>query len=145
MAVERAQLRDIQQTIQDLTRALLHAAQGDSNRGARDLHRNFWSMNPHRFSGTTNPDEAEHWLKETERIFHVMQCTDEDKLLLTTFHLERDACAWWKSVEATRADGQFTWNEFKEEFNSKKAAKFTALKQRNLTVVEYEAQFSRLA
>ncbi|MQM18628.1 hypothetical protein Taro_051623, partial [Colocasia esculenta] len=58
------------------------------------------------------------------------------------------------SVEATRADAQFTWNEFKEHFNSKyfseivqerKASKFAALKQRNLTVAEYEAQFSRLA
>ncbi|MQL91439.1 hypothetical protein Taro_024059 [Colocasia esculenta] len=83
-----------------------------------------------------------------------MQCAAGNKLLLATFQLEKDACAWWESVEATRANGQFTWDEFKEAFNSKyfsersqekKAAEFAALKQRSLTMAEYEAQFSRLA
>ncbi|MQM18429.1 hypothetical protein Taro_051422, partial [Colocasia esculenta] len=105
-------------------------------------------------SGTADPDEAEKWLKEIEHIFHVIQCTDGDKLLLATFQLERDARAWWESVEATRAEAQFTWNEFKEHFNSKyfservqerKASEFATLKQRNLSVAEYEAQFSWLA
>ncbi|MQL87053.1 hypothetical protein Taro_019588 [Colocasia esculenta] len=80
--------------------------------------------------------------------------TQGDKLLLATFQLEKDAHAWCESVEATRANGQFTWTEFKEAFNSKyfservqerKATEFAALKQRSLTVAEYEAQFSRLA
>ena len=57
-------------------------------------------------------------------------------------------------MEATRANGQFTWAEFKEALNSKyfservqerKAIEFSALKQRSLTVAESEAQFSRLA
>ena len=144
----------MQQTIQELTRAIVQATQGGGNRGAGDLHRNFRSLNPPRFSGSTDPDEAEHWLQETERIFCVMQCAAGDKLLLATFQLEKDACAWWESVEATRENGQFTWNEFKEAFNSKyfservqekKAAEFAALKQRSLTVAEYEAQFCRLA
>ncbi|MQL77278.1 hypothetical protein Taro_009696 [Colocasia esculenta] len=76
-----------------------------------------------------------------------------DKLLLATFQLEKDVRAWWESVEATRENGQFTWNEIKEAFNSKyffervqerKAVEFVALKQRSLTMAEYEAQFSRL-
>ncbi|MQL67816.1 hypothetical protein Taro_000118 [Colocasia esculenta] len=143
----------MQQTIQH-TQALLQAAGARGNQGARDLHRNFRNLNPPRFSGTTDPDEAENWIKEIERIFRVMQCADGDKLLLSTFQLERDARAWWESVEATRADAQFTWAEFKEHFNSKyfseriqerKASEFAALKQRHLTIAEYEAQFSRLA
>ncbi|MQM19866.1 hypothetical protein Taro_052879 [Colocasia esculenta] len=77
-----------------------------------------------------------------------------DKLLLATFQLEKDTRAWWESVEVTRANGQFTWAEFKEAFNSKyfsecmqerKAVEFAALKQKSLTVAEYKAQFSRLA
>ncbi|MQL87206.1 hypothetical protein Taro_019746 [Colocasia esculenta] len=159
MAAERAQLRDMQQTIQQLTQALLQAARANNNnnnnnRGAGGLHRNFRNLNPPRFSETTDPDEAENLLKETERVFRVMQCADGDKLLLATFQFEQDARAWWESVEATRADAQFTWEEFKEHFNSKyfservherKASEFAALKQRYLTVAEYEAQFSRLA
>ncbi|MQM08560.1 hypothetical protein Taro_041417 [Colocasia esculenta] len=93
-------------------------------------------------------------MKETERIFCVMQCAAGDKLLLDTFQLEKDARAWWESVEATMVNGQFTWAEFKEAFNSKyfservqeqKAVDFATLKQRSLFVAEYEAQFSRLA
>ena len=115
----------------------MQTTQGGGNRGAGDLHRNFRSLNPPRFSGSTDPDEAEHWLKETKRIFCAMQCAARDKLLLATFQLEKDARAWWESVEATRANGQFTWTEFKEAFNSKyfservqewKAAEFAALK-----------------
>ncbi|MQL87205.1 hypothetical protein Taro_019747 [Colocasia esculenta] len=149
----------MQQTIQQLTQALLQVAgannnNNNNNRGAGELHRNFRNLNPPRFSGTTDPDEAENWLKETERVFRVMQCADGGKLLLATFQFERDARAWWESMEATRADAQFTWEEFKEHFNSKyfservlerKASEFAALKRRYLTVAEYEEQFSRLA
>ena len=107
MTAERAQMRGMQQSLQELTRAILQATQqGGGNRGgnqpgAGELHRNFRGLNPPRFSGSTDPDEAEHWLKETERIFRVMQCADGDKLLLATFQLEKDARSlsvssmWW--------------------------------------------------
>ena len=66
MAAECAQMRGMQQTIQELTRAIMQATQGGGNRGgAGELHHNFRSLNPPRFSGSTDPDEAEHWLKET--------------------------------------------------------------------------------
>ncbi|MQL90133.1 hypothetical protein Taro_022721 [Colocasia esculenta] len=65
----------MQQTIQQLTQALLQVVgannNNNNNRGADELHRNFRNLNPPRFSGTTNPDEAENWLKETERIFRL--------------------------------------------------------------------------
>ncbi|MQL82508.1 hypothetical protein Taro_014983, partial [Colocasia esculenta] len=108
MTAERAQMRGMQQTIQELTRAIVQATQGGGNRGAGDLHRNFRSLNPPRFSRSTDSNEAEHWLQETERIFRVMQCAAGDKLLLATFQLEKDARAWWESVEATRENGPFT-------------------------------------
>ncbi|MQL92276.1 hypothetical protein Taro_024896 [Colocasia esculenta] len=110
----------MQQTIQKLTCALLQAAQGGGNcAGAGELHRNFRSLNPPRFSGSMDLDEVEHWLKETERIFRVIQCAAGDKLLLATFQLGKDARSWWESVEATRDNGQFAWAEFREAFNSK--------------------------
>ncbi|MQM00202.1 hypothetical protein Taro_032930 [Colocasia esculenta] len=65
--------------------------------GSGDLHRNFRSLNPPRFSGSTDPDEAEHRLKVMEGIFCVMQCAAGDKLLLATFQLEKDARAWMKA------------------------------------------------
>ncbi|MQL79287.1 hypothetical protein Taro_011727 [Colocasia esculenta] len=111
MMAERAQMRGMQQTIQELTRAIVQATQGGGNCGAGDLHRNFRSLNPPRFSGSMDPDEDEHWLQEMERIFRIMQCAAGDKLLLAMFQLEKDARAWWESVEATRENGPFTWNE----------------------------------
>ncbi|MQM21905.1 hypothetical protein Taro_054952 [Colocasia esculenta] len=75
MTAECAQMRGMQQTIQELTRALLQDAQGGGGKhGAGELHHNFRCLNPPKFSDTTDLDEAEHWLKETKRIFRVMQC-----------------------------------------------------------------------
>ena len=154
MAAERAQARNMQQTLQNLTQAIMQATQGGDNYGAGDLHWNFRSMDPPRFEGSTDPDVAEHWVKEIERIFRVMQCADQNKVLLATFQLEKDARAWWESVEATLNGQQLTWAQFIEQFNAKyfservqerKAAEFAALKQRGLNVAEYEAQFSRLS
>ncbi|MQM21697.1 hypothetical protein Taro_054741 [Colocasia esculenta] len=52
MTVEHAQARDMQRTIQNLTQAILQATQGGGNRGAGELHRNFWNMDPPRFEGS---------------------------------------------------------------------------------------------
>ncbi|MQL71352.1 hypothetical protein Taro_003676 [Colocasia esculenta] len=107
MTAERAQMRGMQQTIHELTRAIMQATQGGRNRGGTgELHRNFRSLNPPRFSGSTDLDEAEHWLKKTERIFYVMQCAAGDKLLLATFQLEKDTRAW--SLTMAEYEAQFS-------------------------------------
>ncbi|MQM18822.1 hypothetical protein Taro_051819 [Colocasia esculenta] len=67
MAAERAQARNMQQTIQNLTQAILQATQGGGNREAGDLHQNFRNMDPPRFEGSTDPDVAEHWVKVVMR------------------------------------------------------------------------------
>lgn len=153
MAADRAEVRNLQRTVQDLTQALQQLAQAGAgaNRGTGDLYQNFRGMNPPRFAGSTNPDEAEHWLDEVKRIFEVMQCTNQERILLSTFQLERDARTWWDSVKATLGDHQVAWEEFEEYFNGKyfsdrvqekKAADFATLKQRGSSVAEYEAQFA---
>ena len=145
--------REMHQTVQELTQALQQVVQG-GQRGAGDLHRNFKGMNPPKFCGSSDPDEAEHWVKEIERVFRVMQCSDQEKVLLATFQLERDARAWWEATEVILPHNPITWAEFLEHFNNKyfsdrvqekKATEFANLKQRGLSVAEYEAQFSRLS
>ncbi|MQL76055.1 hypothetical protein Taro_008442 [Colocasia esculenta] len=113
--------------------------------GAGDLHRNFRSLNPPRFSGSPDPDEAENWNEEIERIFQVMQCTNREK----------DARALWKATSAHLPNvGKLEWAGFLEIFRGKyfservkekKAAEFAALKQKGMSMSEYEAQFARLA
>ncbi|MQL68889.1 hypothetical protein Taro_001165 [Colocasia esculenta] len=79
-------------------------------------------MNPPRFGGSTEPDEAEHWLKEIERVFRMMGCTDGNKF-----------------------KEYFNNKYFSDRVQERKAAEFTNLKQRSLSIAEYEAQFSKLA
>ncbi|MQM07797.1 hypothetical protein Taro_040643 [Colocasia esculenta] len=123
--------------------------------GAGDLHRNFRSLNPPRFSGSPDPDEAENWKEEIERIFQVMQCINREKVVLATFQLTKDARAWWKATSAHLPNvAELEWAGFLEVFRVKyfskrvkenKAAEFAALKQKGMSVAEYEAQFARLA
>ena len=46
------------------------------------------------FHGTTDPAEAETWLKRTERIFWLMRCTVEDRLDMAASLLQGNAYDW---------------------------------------------------
>ncbi|MQM20103.1 hypothetical protein Taro_053118, partial [Colocasia esculenta] len=102
-----------------------------------------------------DPDEAENWQEEIERIFQVMQCTNKEKVVLATFQFTKDARAWWKATSAHLPNvGELEWAGFLEIFRGKyfservkekKAAEFAALKNKGMFVAEYEAQFARLA
>ncbi|MQM21921.1 hypothetical protein Taro_054968 [Colocasia esculenta] len=84
-----------------------------------------------------------------------MQCTNREKVVLATFQFTKDARAWWKATSAHLPNvAELEWAGFLEIFQGKyfservkekKAAEFAALKQKGMTVAEYEAQFVRLA
>ena len=149
-----ANLRKMESSMHDLTRVMKVVARNNSHNGT-NLFKDFRSLDPPRFTGSTDPDEAENWLKDIERIFRMIKCTEEEKVRLTTFQLDRDARAWWETVEATMEDSnQVSWEEFVELFNEqyfsevvqeKKANEFAGLKQLRMSVSEYEAQFARLS
>jgi len=46
---------------------------------------------PAEFTDKVSPDEAEAWLRKCEKIFTVMSCADEQKLLFATYLLNGDA------------------------------------------------------
>ncbi|MQM02286.1 hypothetical protein Taro_035054 [Colocasia esculenta] len=93
--------------------------------------------------------------EETERIFQVMQCTNREKVVLATIQFTKDARAWWKATSAHLPNvGELEWAGFLEMFRGKyfservkekKAVEFAALKQKRMSVAEYEAQFAWLA
>ena len=58
----------------------------------------FRSSNPPSFKGTHEPDGAQEWLKRIEKIFRLMACSEEQKVLLGTFMLEEEAEDWWCSA-----------------------------------------------
>jgi len=70
---------------------------------------------PAEFTGKASPDEAEAWLRKCEKIFMVMSCADEQKLLFATYLLNGDAEYWWAGMQQqiqTR-DEQVEWTSFR--------------------------------
>ncbi|KAK4404288.1 hypothetical protein Sango_0797400 [Sesamum angolense] len=107
------------------------------------------------FAGTTDPAEAEEWLRNTERVLDRIKCTSEQKLRYAVSLLEKDALDWWKTVPGSKNRPiTLTWNDLLKKFADKytppvyrnrKKIEFLELKKNELYVVGYELQFVRLS
>ncbi|XP_058741605.1 uncharacterized protein LOC131613990 [Vicia villosa] len=104
-------------------------------------------------AGTHDPDGAQKWLKEIERIFRPIDCAENLKV---RYMLSEEADDWWVSSRAELdADGvAITWAIFRREFlkryfledvRESKVIEFLELKQGNMTVSEYASKFVELA
>ncbi|XP_058742378.1 uncharacterized protein LOC131614856 [Vicia villosa] len=107
--------------------AMAEAMHTDENARSRSLA-TFQRENPPVFKGTHDPEGALTWMKEVERIFRVMDCTQEQKVRLEA------------------AGEEISWAVFKREFlrkyypedvRGKKETEFLALVQGNRSVSEY--------
>src|SRR5262249_17975645 len=72
----------------------------DRSYGATIMER-FRRMWPPFFKGESDPDVAEIWIRETEKIFRAIRCPEEDKVNLATFTLQDRADVWWTSALRT--------------------------------------------
>ncbi|KAL0315024.1 UNVERIFIED_CONTAM: hypothetical protein Scaly_2896600 [Sesamum calycinum] len=107
------------------------------------------------FVGTTDPAEAEEWLRNTERVLDRIECTSEQKLRYAVSLFEKDALDWWERILGSKNRPiTLTWNDFLKEFADKytppvyrnrKKVEFLELKQNELSVAGYELQFVRLS
>ncbi|KAF7112781.1 hypothetical protein RHSIM_RhsimUnG0193500 [Rhododendron simsii] len=105
------------------------------------------------FHGGIDLIKANEWLESVEKIFQVMTCTDREKVALAAYNLIGEARRWWNLV--SKAEPRMEWTRFLVLFNQKylpqaiknsKSMEFQNLKQRgNMTVTEYDAQFTTLA
>lgn len=75
------------------------------------FHRNNLPM----FKGRYDPEGAQVWLRETEKIFRVIVCTNEHKVLFVTHMLSKEVEDWWDNtcqiLEAIGAE--ITWVVFR--------------------------------
>ncbi|KAL0448766.1 UNVERIFIED_CONTAM: Transposon Ty3-I Gag-Pol polyprotein, partial [Sesamum latifolium] len=72
------------------------------------------------FPGTTDPAEAEEWLRNTERVLDRIECTPEQRLRYAVSLFEKDALDWWKTVPGSKNRPIIlTWNDFLKEFADK--------------------------
>ncbi|GJM99484.1 hypothetical protein PR202_ga16585 [Eleusine coracana subsp. coracana] len=115
----------------------------------------FLATRPPMFSSTTEPMEAENFLRKLESKFGLLTCTPVQKTLFAAQQLHGAAGAWWANhVASMGTDRQITWDEFKDAFRAhynpaglvrRKAREFTTLKQGSRSVEEYCEEFNRLA
>ncbi|XP_050897695.1 uncharacterized protein LOC127104557 [Lathyrus oleraceus] len=100
----------------------LHGQQnqaGDKFRGLGKFQRN----NPPTFKGRYDPEGAQVWLKEIEKIFRVMACTEEQKVLF--------GCNYWRNTLLKMCVARRRLNSLR-------------LSKENMTVVEYAVKFEEL-
>ncbi|XP_030442978.2 uncharacterized protein LOC115665240 [Syzygium oleosum] len=116
----------------------------------------FLKLKPSKFDGKGDLEAAILWVKELEKAFALLGCTEEEKVTLAVYQLQGVANDWW---EATRGRvfpiGMVpNWTAFAETFNGKyfseiareqKMVEFLRLRQNQMTVDQYEAEFSRLS
>ncbi|KAF7826758.1 putative TIR-NBS-LRR resistance protein [Senna tora] len=75
----------------------------------------FQNARPPIFKGEFNPVLAEGWLKELEKIFKVLKCTEEQKVEFSIYMLAGEAGHWWRGAQQLMEarDIQLTWDTFK--------------------------------
>ncbi|MQL93080.1 hypothetical protein Taro_025712 [Colocasia esculenta] len=82
----------------------------------------FLRLQPPTYSGGPNPDTAEHWVHEIERVFATMRCPAADKVVLAAYQLRGFALEWWRlkmqTTFAGRTEGAITWSELLDVFNN---------------------------
>ncbi|XP_042377007.1 uncharacterized protein LOC121970381 [Zingiber officinale] len=83
-----------------------------------------------------------------------MKCTDEEKVELAAYHLWDQAVTWWNMQKMIFGEQHVTWPMYREAFERQyflitfclaRHLEFLNLKQGDYSVMEYNAEFSRLA
>ncbi|KAF7801134.1 Transposon Ty3-I Gag-Pol polyprotein [Senna tora] len=116
----------------------------------------FQNARPSTFRGEFNPVLAEGWLKELEKIFKVLKCTEEQKVEFAIYMLAGEAEHWWRGAQQLMEarDVQLTWDTFKTAFLEKyypmsvrnqKEIEFMQLKQGNMPFEEFIAKYEELS
>jgi hypothetical protein len=122
---------------------------------SRDRLGEFQRTKPPTFSHYVEPMDADDWLKTVERKLQVVQCNNQEKVLLASHLLIGHAADWWDAyVEAHEEPDTINWNEFKMAFRSHhvpqgviklKKKEFQDLKQGSMMVSEYVTHFTQLS
>ena len=109
----------------------------------RDRHAEFLRGHSPTFSHTSDPLQADDWLRPGERQLDVAQCDERERVLYAAGQLRGAALDWWESHRIQDREA-FTWIQFRERFRSHhvpagvmktKKKEFLALKQVNSDII----------
>jgi len=77
------------------------------------------SHKPPTFSNSTDPLQADDWLKSIEKMLNIAQCSDREKVLYASGRLAGPAADWWDAYCAAHAAvDTITWAEFSTQFRN---------------------------
>ncbi|CAN6288518.1 unnamed protein product [Urochloa humidicola] len=142
-----------------LMEVLANAMQQNMQRGQRGppeetLSRkteSFHKLHPPTFDHSSDPLDADDWLREVEKKLDLTTCDDFECVTLATHKLVGTARASWDSYcDSHRNPAEITWDEFVEAFREhhipeeivdRKVEEFRNLKMGKMTVQEYTNRF----
>jgi hypothetical protein len=85
----------------------------------REKHREFMSHKPPTFSNSTDPLQADDWLKSMDKMLNIAQCSDREKVLYASGRLTGLAADWWDAYCAAHAVvNTISWAEFSTQFRN---------------------------
>ncbi|XP_020206706.1 uncharacterized protein LOC109791769, partial [Cajanus cajan] len=130
------------------------AARPTGSQESRDLAE-FRKCNPPQFVGDADPEVADRWIRELEKIFTVLGCPLERRLAYVVYMLVGEAEHWWRGTYQMLAARGVTvdWECFRTVFMEKyfpesvrhaKEAEFMRLHQGGMIVSEYAMKFEYL-
>ncbi|KAL3728820.1 hypothetical protein ACJRO7_033407 [Eucalyptus globulus] len=129
---------------------------GNGERLMHKLVEQFLKLKPPKFTGASDLEVATLWIRELEKAFALLRCSEKDKVILAVYRLQGNASTWWEATKG-RVFPKGTvpkWDAFIEAFYKKyfldcaqerKMAKFQRLRQNQMSMDQYEAKFAKLS
>src|SRR3954471_6428503 len=115
----------------------------------------FILLKPPVFRCSSEPLEADDWLRSIERKLDTAHVAPDDRVIFAAYFLEGAAAEWWENYVAMQPDGHLvTWQEFcvafrgyhlLDELMEHKKEEFCSLTQGEISIHEYVREFNRLA
>ena len=68
------------------------------------------------YDGSGDPEAAWLWLDLVNKVYEVMGCTDEQRVLFSSFLMEDRAKDWWDAVER-RYPNDISWDQILARFH----------------------------
>jgi hypothetical protein len=149
-AERQANLATLQQLTQIATNHNNNGGNGDDEPYAK--LRDFQNSNPLTFTKSTEPLDADDWLRTIENKLEDAGVGPNEKVLYATHFLAGAAGAWWENVRAMQPEDQvMTCDDFKTKFRKAHIPsrliklmrnKFLNLKQGSMNVSDYVDKFT---
>ncbi|GJN40344.1 hypothetical protein PR202_gb29549 [Eleusine coracana subsp. coracana] len=127
----------------------------NNNQPRQSTYSDFLGTHPPTFERAREPLDADHWLRQTETKFGLLECTEHQKVLFAAQQLQGSASTWWANCVASLPAGcRVEWNDFKTAFHAhfipaglmqRKFQEFMDLKHGGRNVLQYSEAFNHLA